>query len=99
MTAPSLAVVDHEPHSWFLLRDGEGYFLDVNCNRSFVGFDILLKLTEPECAAVVENSHNACQALAASVQYGPSAYSDRNISNSHGPAVSEAIDRWRQHGH
>ncbi|WP_369942346.1 hypothetical protein [Xanthomonas medicagonis] len=40
-----MQVVDHEPHAWFLLRDGDTLLLDVNCSHGAVGYAWTMALT------------------------------------------------------
>ena len=91
-----MEVVDHEPHCWFLLRDGDDYFLDVNCGISAVGFSVLVKLGDSEKRAIVQTGHGAGEELAAAIQNSPSRYFDRNLASSHEAAVNEAIARWQK---
>ncbi|MCW0436074.1 hypothetical protein [Xanthomonas sacchari] len=45
-----MQVVEHEPHAWFLLRDGETLLLDVNCSHGPVGYAWTMALTVQEIA-------------------------------------------------
>lgn len=91
----SMVVVDHEPHAWFLLRDGHGYVLDVNCSRSFVGFSLVLRLTPDEAAGIEAQGHQAADDLARSIQYSPDSYSTRCDDPALEPASLAAIKEWQ----
>src|SRR6478609_781781 len=43
-----MQVIDHEPSSWFLVRDGERLFLDVNCSHGAVSYDFAMELDQRE---------------------------------------------------
>lgn len=43
-----MQVVEHEPHAWFLLRDGDTLLLDVNCSHGPVGYAWTMALTAQE---------------------------------------------------
>jgi hypothetical protein len=45
-----MMVLDCAPHGWFLLRDGDAYLLDVNCNHGAVDYPFLTALDETELA-------------------------------------------------
>ncbi|MFS8389437.1 hypothetical protein EIQ10_22755 [Xanthomonas campestris pv. campestris] len=94
-----MIVVDHAPADWFLLCDADdGYWLDVNCNRSATGFSILLALDAGERDTVVAHGHAACLQLAAQVQQCPRDFAARDISTLHGARVTAAVHAWRAAG-
>jgi hypothetical protein len=43
-----MQVVDHEPHAWFLFKEGNAFLLDVNCNHGPVGYCVMIQLTAEE---------------------------------------------------
>ncbi|BFM48516.1 hypothetical protein THO17_06790 [Marinomonas sp. THO17] len=43
-----MKVVDHSPAAWFLLEHDDEYYIDVNCNSSFMGFSVLVQLNGSE---------------------------------------------------
>ncbi|MCO7194485.1 hypothetical protein [Pseudonocardia sp. McavD-2-B] len=100
-----MEVVDHEPHWWFLLRDGDRLYLDVNCEHSFIGYAMLVELDDGERRAHEAGGHAYLGRLAEDVNAGApvlrdsrSPYRDRNLSRSLGPAVTDAVRRWRAAG-
>ena len=90
-----MVVVDHEPHAWFLLRDGSGYVLDVNCSQSFVSFSAVLRLTPDEVVRIVQQGHKAADDLARSIQHTPSEYSTRCGDPTLESASLAAIKGWQ----
>ena len=90
-----MVVVDHEPHAWFLLRDGSGYVLDVNCTQSFVSFSAVLRLASDEVAKIEAQGRKAADDLARAIQHSPSQYSAR-CSDPNLESVSlAAIKGWQ----
>ena len=90
-----MEVVDQEPGAWFLLREGESFFLDANCDVSAVGFTILLRLTEEERDEYRIIGRAYIQYLAARVQNWPERYATRNIAGTDAARVHEAIMDWK----
>ena len=90
-----MEVVEHEPNAWFLLKEDQTYFLDVNCSSSAVGFGILIQLTDDECREYLGIGRIYIQYLAARVQFWPTQYASRNLSRTHGTRVGSAIAAWR----
>ena len=90
-----MVVVDHELHSWFLLRDGGGYVLDVNCNQSFVGFSVVLRLAPDEIARMDEQGRRAVDDLACAIQHSPGRYSARCGDPALESASLAAIREWK----
>ena len=43
-----MIVIDHAPADWFLLREDNRYWLDINCSISATSFSILLRLNATE---------------------------------------------------
>ncbi|MBB3833982.1 hypothetical protein FHR55_002204 [Xanthomonas arboricola] len=93
-----MLVIDHAPADWFLLRENNYYWLDVNCAISATGFSFLLPLNATELAEVLVDAHAACARLAAQVQAGPHAYAVRDCSALHGNRVVAAVHAWRAAG-
>jgi len=98
-------VVGHEPHSWFLLREGDDLFLDVNCSEGAYGFTVLLPLSAAERDAFEKRGRAALTELAAAVQdSAPAArdstspYRDRDLEKVRGHDVMGAVYRWRGGG-
>lgn len=92
-----MRVIDHAPADWFLLREDNRYWLDINCTMSATGFSLLLPLGATELAEVLVDAHAACARLAAQVQARPHAYAARDCSV-HGNRVLAAVHAWRAAG-
>jgi hypothetical protein len=90
-----MVVIDHEPHGWFLLRDGSSYVLDVNCMQSIVSFSVVLRLTPDEAALVETQGHSAADELARSIQHSPTKYSSRSGGSDLESASLAAIKGWQ----
>ncbi|WP_115552472.1 hypothetical protein [Xanthomonas arboricola] len=93
-----MRVIDHAPADWFLLREDNRYWLDINCTMSATGFSILLSLNATELVDVLVDAHAACAQLAAQVQARPHAYAVRDSSALHGNRVLAAVQAWRAAG-
>lgn len=91
-----MEVVDHQPHGWYLLCDGDRYFLDVNCRLPLVDISILLQLDETERAEYHALGRVFVEYLAAKVSYWPDRYRSRNITGPLAQAESKAIGDWRR---
>ncbi|KQQ82527.1 hypothetical protein ASF73_19790 [Xanthomonas sp. Leaf131] len=89
-----MIVIDHAPADWFLLREDNRYWLDINCTMSATGFSLLLPLGATELAEVLVDAHAACARLAAQVQARPHAYAVRDCSMLHGNRVLAAVRAW-----
>ncbi|MCS3748357.1 hypothetical protein FHY18_003990 [Xanthomonas arboricola] len=90
-----MIVVDHATADWFLLREDNRYWLDINCTISATGVSLLLPLNATEQADVLADRHAACARRAAQVQWQPHAFAVRDVSASHGAQVSAAVQAWR----
>jgi len=83
-----------EPAGWFLLVDDVHHYLDVNCTRSFVGFSILVQLTDEEETELHALGRTFVSYLAAKIAYWPDRYRPRNISGPLTHEAHEAAMRW-----
>jgi hypothetical protein len=97
-----MKVIDHEPGLWFLLGDDDRLFLDVNCEHSAVGHDVLIELDGSERAQQTAQGRAYLSKLAEAINYSApgargsqSSYKSRNVSSQYGAQVSEAIRAWR----
>ncbi|QKT06386.1 hypothetical protein HUN08_03660 [Gordonia sp. X0973] len=95
-------VIDHEPHWWFLLRDGDDLLLDVNCSHGPVGYAWLMVLNESERREFEADGRAALGRLADAIQNSApvledstSVYRGRDVSHTRNPAVTDAVARWR----
>ena len=93
-----LHVIDYRPHAWFLLRGGEDYYLDVNCNQGPVGFSVLVKLTEAEYREYHALGRIFADYFAAKIAYWSSDFRERDLSSTMQDAVSEAVARFKSNG-
>lgn len=93
-----MIVIDHSPADWFLLREDNRYWLDVNVSISATGFSILLPLDATEQADVLLDRHAACSCLAAQVQARPHDHAARDCSATDGKRVLAAVQTWRTAG-
>ena len=96
-------VIDHSPHAWYLLEDGDEFLLDVNCSQSAFSFGFTLSLSTAEREAYQQRGPEALDELGRAIQdsapmWGPasSPYADRNVDKLRGTDVAEAIRRWRK---
>jgi hypothetical protein len=64
-----MRVLDHEPHSWFLLEDGDTLYFDANCNHGIAGFDVLIALDPAEASAYTAAGRGYLDQLARDIQY------------------------------
>lgn len=95
-------VLDHEPHRWFLLQDGDTLLLDANCNHSFVGYSVLLALDAAEAETYRREGRGALHRLADAIHdsapilaASTSRYKPRDLTATHGAQVSAAVAAWR----
>lgn len=90
-----MVVIDHAPHAWFLLRDGDGFVLDVNCEVAAVGFSLILRLDPDEAADVAARGRVAAAALAGEIAGSPRKYAPRHGGAALAADVEMAIRAWR----
>ena len=92
-----MQVVDHEPHAWFLLKEGNVLLLDVNCDYGSVGYGVMIQLNAEEESEYSQKGHTYLSGLAQSVQdSGPGrSYQMRDISAVYSKESVEAVNEWR----
>ncbi len=95
-------VLDHEPHTWFLLRDADSLLLDTNCSLSMVDYSFLIELSSEEIREYGQTGRSYLTWLAQQIQNSApiliasqSIFKDRDLSSSHGARVIAAIKTWR----
>ena len=89
-------VIDFQDRAWFLLKDGENDFIDVNCNISAFGFSMLICLDGVELNEYKNQGHPYIDKLAKDIAYySTSKYSNRDKSNDYKGIVSDAIKSWK----
>lgn len=91
----NLSVVDHRPHAWFLLRDGDDYYLDAACGDGPVGFSLLIQLSAAEYEEYHALGRVFTDLLAAKISDGWRSYTDRDVTSSLHAEVSDAVARFR----
>ena len=85
-----------EPAGWYLLEDSGELYLDVNCNQSAVGFDIIVRLDPAERAAFAGRGRAFAAGLAEQIAYSPRTYWPRNITGPLDSQITEAILAYRR---
>ncbi len=92
-----MQVVDHEPHAWFLLKEGNALLLDVNCNHGPVGYGVMIQLSAEEELEYSQKGHTYLNWLAQSVQdSGPGrGYQLRDVSAIYSKESMAAVNEWR----
>jgi hypothetical protein len=90
-------VVDHEPHAWFLFKEGNALLLDVNCNHGAVGYDVMIHLSAVEESEYSQKGHTYLNWLAQAVQdSGPGCgYQSRDVSAIYSKESMAAVNAWR----
>lgn len=64
-----MKVIDFEPQLWFLLRQGNDYFIDVNCSHSFVGYGRFIQLDASELKEYKKRGKLFLNDFASDIQY------------------------------
>lgn len=65
---------------WHLLRDGDAYFLYVNCEQSAAGFPIMVQLTPDEYTEYHALGWTFLQYFAEKINYWSARYGQRRVS-------------------
>lgn len=97
----AMTVIDHEPARWFLVRDNDRFYLDVNCSQSAVSYSFLLELNEGEINTYATEGHAFLSDLADKINnsaFGSalktSPYRERHTHSETGEQVNAAISAW-----
>ncbi|MGA4081093.1 hypothetical protein ACI2VA_04250 [Ralstonia nicotianae] len=97
-----MEVLDYGPQAWYLLRDEQELYLDVNCNHSFVGYSFTMQLNREEAAKYQRHGRAYLDQLAQAVQYSApgvsasqSIYKDRLVEPEVSARANDAIRLWR----
>ena len=90
-----MRVVDHEPHTWFLLKEGDRNYLDAQVNRSAVSWSVLIELNEQERREYQAIGRSYLDSLAALINSSTENYSARDLTQSKDRDVLEAVRTWR----
>lgn len=96
-----MQVIDHQPHGWFLLKEGNTLFLDVRCNFNFLGYSWAIQLNQDEEKNYQAQGHSFIQSLAEKINsaapiQGKSWYSSRHISSEDNAKINSAIEEWQK---
>ena len=91
---PTMEVIDNGPQFWFLLKEGDEYYLDIRGQASFVEYNLLVLLTAEEKAAYLTSGHAYIDKLADDLNYRVTYNRTRNIYNEHGARTHQAIMAW-----
>jgi len=73
-------VIGHQKAFWFLLQDGEDYYLDVNSGNSYVGYSIAFQLNEVEVGSYLSRKEAYITELATNVNHTQKRYQDREVT-------------------
>lgn len=92
-----MQVVDHEPQAWFLFKEGNALFLDVNCNHGPVGYGVMIQLSAEEESEYSQKGHTYLNWLTQAVQdSGPGrGYQLRDVSAIYSKESMAAVNTWR----
>lgn len=97
-----MKVLDHEPHRWFLLEEGETRYLDAHCSHSFIDYSVLIALDAAERTQFQAEGRSYLDRLsqeihdsAPIVRESKSPWKARDLTASLGDAVTGAVRRWR----
>lgn len=94
-------VLEYGPQAWYLLRDGQQLYLDVDCNHSFAYYSFTMRLNSDEAAqywrrvrAYLDELARAIQHSAPGVSGSRSIYKDRLVVADTSTKANEAIQLW-----
>jgi hypothetical protein len=97
-------VIDHGPHAWFLLEDGESLLLDVACEHGAFGYSVLIALNAQEQHDYQREGPDYLDRLAQAVHESApglhgsmSPYATRNLEPKRGGDVLAAVRAWASH--
>lgn len=95
-----MKVVSQRDSFWFLLKDGERFFLDVNSGSSFVGYSITIELEATELENFDEEGDRFIDQLADQIndQQGPFLEREKDLEEATLTQIHEAIMAWKDQG-
>ena len=64
-----MEVVDHGPHAWFLVRDGDALLLDARCSHGAAEYNVVIELDDAERQAYEAKSRAYLDQLAHAIHY------------------------------
>lgn len=96
-----MQVVDHGPHTWYLLQDADALLLEARCSDSAADYSWLIELTADERVALAAGGHGYVDKLAEAIHMSTpgrhdsrSPYKHRDVSATRGDQVTAAIKAW-----
>lgn len=90
-----MKVIDSEPHSWFLLKEGDRYYMDARVTRSAVDWSVLVELSPQEYREYHAMGKVFLEYLAARIHNFTEEYQGRDLSKTVGERVHQTIVEWR----
>ncbi|HEX7641985.1 MAG TPA: hypothetical protein VF472_07185 [Burkholderiaceae bacterium] len=91
-----MEVVEHEIGAWYVLRDGEEYYLDVRTGLFGYGFWLLMRLNDEEVDGYLITRKAFIKPLVGEILHRPQLYFMRNESIDKQKTAFDAITAWRQ---
>ena len=92
-----MKVIEHKPLEWFLLQQGDDYYIDVNCSRSFVGFSVSVQLNSSEKMHYKNQGFSFIDSLGEAIAQKSEINHPRNIDNKELlDTIHEAIMEWNK---
>jgi hypothetical protein len=96
-----MEVIDHGPHAWFLVRDGDALLLDARCSHGPAEYSVVIELDEAERQAYtarakvyVDQLAQAIHESAPGVQGSTSPYRSRILGPARANQVQQTILVW-----
>lgn len=87
-----MKIIDFASKSWFFLNDEQDYYIDVNCSYSYLGFNMLIKLSHSEADEYKNHGKVYLHSLAQDIQqYALSKYNERNTKGTIERLANEAV--------
>jgi len=89
-----MKVISHGPSFYFLVQDGDNYYLDVNCTVRFAGFCITFELNQDEIAQFKNRGESHIKELAEKVNRLANTYQARQLNETIKKQVNDTIMEW-----
>lgn len=90
-----MQIIDHDPHYWFLVREGNEEYLSVRCQASFAEYSMLIRLSPDERAAHQAGRHAYADTLAMDINDHRDSYQERDYEKELGDRVTQTVVAWR----
>lgn len=92
-----MTVIDFQPQSWFFLKNDTEYFIDVNCNHSAFGFNLLIQLNQSEINDYNKYGKVFLSNFANDIQYyALTKYTKRQVPSEIENVVNDAIQLFNK---